>query len=120
MKILNLLTLLVIAFAFAVFASDSALRDTVIAKATGLLGGDDAGALWGIIVAIVGIGGRLILKKIPTIMRGPVGLVFWNVMKGIFGDGVVLSNHSDPEYLKTELSKKYPLLNIDIKAPAVK
>lgn len=103
-------------FLFAVVAfAGEALRDSTISKLAPILGGDDAAAIWGIIVALVGIVGRVILKKIPTGMRGLAGVVFWNVMKGIFGDGVVLSNNTNPEYLKRELSKKYPLLQIEIK-----
>jgi len=112
---ISLSLLIVIILSTICFAADPSLKDTVIGKLTGPLGDVDAAAVWGIIISIIGILGRVILKKIPTIMRGPVSLIFWNIMKGIFGDGVVLSNNSDPEYLKKELTKKYPLLQIGIK-----
>jgi hypothetical protein len=107
--------LMLLGLSVVVMAATSTLENNVVGKLTGVLGDADAAAVWGIIVSIIGIIGRLILKRVPTVMRGIAGTIFWSIAKGIFGDGVVLSNHTDPEYLKEELKKKYPLLDINIK-----
>ena len=85
----------------------------VLAKAFGV---DIAGKIMAALVAVIGwIIGRVVLKKIPTRMQGIVGKIFWKFAAVLFGSGVVMDNHTDPEYVKAELVKKYPLLQIDIK-----
>jgi len=70
-------------------------------------------AAWTAFIAIAGIACRLFLKKVPG---AGLGGLFWIIMKGLFGDGVVLENNTDPKYLQQELSKKYPALDIRIKS----
>lgn len=80
--------------------------------------GDAAAAttVWTSLLTILGmVVSRVVLKRIPTVARGLLGKVIWSFLSGLFGDGVVLSNHPDPEYLKEKLKKKFPLLRIDVK-----
>jgi hypothetical protein len=72
-------------------------------------------AIYTAIAGLIGIGLRVLLKKLPTVMQGVVGVVFWKIAAALFGDGVVLSKHTDMNYVKNELIKKFPLLRIDIK-----
>lgn len=67
------------------------------------------------IAGLISIGLRIVLKRIPTAMQGIVGFVFWKIAAALFGDGVMLRNNTDPEFVKRELIKRYPLLQIDIK-----
>lgn len=104
-------------FAAFCFAGDyGTVGDKVFEPLAKLFGADTAGKLLAALVAVIGwIISRVILKKVPVSMQGIIGKVFWSIAKGLFGDGVVLANHTNPEYLKAELKKKYPLLQIDIK-----
>lgn len=77
--------------------------------------GNVALAVYTAIVGLIGIGIRVLLKKIPTAMNGVASMIIWKIAAFLFGDGVVLSNHTDPEYVKQQLIKKYPLLKIDVK-----
>ena len=70
--------------------------------------------LFGTILTAIGIMIRFALKKIPTKTSGIIGFVVWHVAAFLFGDGVKLENHSDTEYVRDQLKKKYPLLNIEI------
>jgi hypothetical protein len=74
-------------------------------------------AIYTAIAGLIGIGLRVLLKKLPTVMQGVVGVVFWRIAAALFGDGVMLRNNTDPNFVKTELMKRYPLLRIDIKNP---
>jgi hypothetical protein len=74
-------------------------------------------AIYTAIAGLIGIGLRVILKKLPTVMQGIVGVVFWRIAAALFGDGVMLRNNTDPNFVKAELIKRYPLLSIDIKKP---
>lgn len=74
-----------------------------------------AASVYTAIIGLLGIGIRVLLKKIPTTMQGLAGKIAWKIAAALFGSGVVLENHTDPEYVKKELVKKYPLLQIDIK-----
>lgn len=74
-----------------------------------------AASVYTAIVGLLGIGLRILLKRIPTSMQGIAGKIIWKIAAALFGSGVVLENHTDPEYVKQELIKKYPLLQIDIK-----
>ena len=81
-----------------------------------LFGVELAGKIMGGLIGIIGwIVARVILKKIPTSMQGIVGKIFWKIASGLFGDGVIMSQHKDLEFVKKELIKKHPLLQIDIK-----
>jgi hypothetical protein len=71
----------------------------------------------GALMTVIGVIARVLLKMLPVNLQGVLGLIFWPIMKGLFGDGVVLANNKDPEYVKKELLKKYDYLNIEIKTP---
>jgi hypothetical protein len=66
------------------------------------------------IVSIIGICARVLLKKVPVVARGIVGMFFWKIAAILFGDGVLLENNKNTEYVRDELKKKYPLLSIKI------
>jgi hypothetical protein len=57
---------------------------------------------------------RFILKKVPSKTSGIIGFALWHAAAFLFGDGVKLENNTDMKYVKEELKKKYPLLNIEI------
>jgi TctA family transporter len=109
--------LVLVAFVVFCFAGEyGTIGDKLLAPLAKLFGADLAGKVLAAVIAIIGwILGRLILKWVPTSMRTIVGKVFWKIMAGLFGDGVLLANHNDPEYLKAELTKKYKIFQIDIK-----
>jgi hypothetical protein len=72
--------------------------------------------IYSVILTIIGIGIRVLLKKLPTVASGIVGKILWKLAAVLFGDGVVLSNNKDAEAVKAALQKKYPLFDIVDKA----
>jgi hypothetical protein len=104
-------------FFVVVFAGNGVAGEGLITLLAKWFNADPASALsiYTSILTIVYAGARVILKKIPTKMNGSVSFMFWHVMSFLFGDGVKLENHTDNDYVKEQLKKKYPLLNIEIK-----
>jgi hypothetical protein len=99
-----------------VFAGNGSVGDDVVDMLTKLFGDNGVAiTIYTAIVSLIGIGLRVLLKKIPTAMQGIVGIVFWKIAAALFGDGVMLRNNTDPNFVKNELIKRYPLLRIDVK-----
>jgi hypothetical protein len=72
-------------------------------------------AAWTSIITMIGIGCRVLLKKVPG---AGLGGFFWTIAKFFFGDGVILENNTDRNYVTEELKKKYPWISeISIKPP---
>lgn len=71
--------------------------------------------IYTLLLTIIGIVCRVMLKRLPTVIRGIAGKVVWSALAGLFGDGVVMDNNKDMEFVKDRLKKKYPLLQIEIK-----
>ena len=72
-------------------------------------------AAWTSIITMIGIGCRVLLKKIPG---AGLGGFFWTIAKFFFGDGVILENNTDRNYVTEELKKKYPWISeITVKPP---
>lgn len=120
-RLLGLVSYLVAALTLCIipvlaFAGNGVAGDEVVDMLTKLLKDNTlAVAIYTTIVGLVGIGLRVLLKKIPTVMQGVVGIFFWKVAAALFGDGVILENHKDAQFIKDQLIKKYPLLQIKIK-----
>lgn len=115
-KVFVFFAFIVVAMSAVVFAGNGVAGDQILDLLKKLI--PDSGvalAVYTAIVGLIGIAIRVLLKKIPTAMSGIVGLVIWKIAAFLFGDGVVLEKHTDPEYVKAQLIKKYPLLQIDIK-----
>lgn len=72
-------------------------------------------AIYTAIMGLIGIGFRILLKKLPTGMQTIAGVLFWKIAAALFGDGVVLEKNNDMAYVKRQLLKKYPLLRIEVK-----
>jgi len=118
---LQFMVLVFSAFLFCIvpilaFAGNGTAGDEIVDMLTRMLKDNTmAVAIYTAIAGLIGIGLRILLKKIPTVMQGIVGVIFWKIAAALFGDGVMLENHKDVEFVKRELIKKYPLLSIDIK-----
>lgn len=98
------------------FAGNGSVGTDIIVMLTDLLKDNTlAVTIYTAIAGLIGIGLRVLLKKLPTAMQGIVGLLFWKIAAALFGDGVMLRNNTDPEFVKSELMKRYPLLQIKIK-----
>jgi len=101
-------------FAFA--GSNGSVGNDIITMLTDLLKDNTlAVTIYTAIAGLIGIGLRVLLKKVPTAMQGIVGIFFWRIAAALFGDGVMLRNNTDPELVKRELIKRYPLLQIKVK-----
>jgi hypothetical protein len=101
----------------ALAAGNGVAGDEIVDMLTKLLKDNTvAVAIYTSIAGLIGIGLRILLKKIPTAMQGIVGIVFWKIAAALFGDGVVLEKNTNPEYVKQQLMKKFPLLRIDVKS----
>lgn len=105
---------------FAVAASASGIvGDTLISWFVKALEVDPAAALsiYTAIAVALGVIVRVLLKLAPVKLQG-IFTVLWNLAAFLFGNGVKLENNKDPEYVKAALTKKYPLLQIDVKSIA--
>lgn len=70
------------------------------------------------VIGLIGIGIRVLLKKIPGGADGMLAGLIWKLLVFLFGKGVVMSGNTDMEFVKKELQKEYPLLKIDIQKVA--
>lgn len=102
------------------FAADNGIAGSQIIDMLEKLLKDNtvAVSIYTAIVGLISIGMRILLKKLPTVMQGIMGAIFWKIAAALFGSGVVLENHKDPKYVKAQLIKKYPMFQIDIKKMA--
>lgn len=116
--ILTLFAFIVCLVPVLAFAGNGTVGNDIVDMLTKLLKDNTlAMAIYTAIAGLIGIGLRVLLKKLPTVMQGIVGVVFWRIAAALFGDGVMLRNNTDPNFVKAELMKRYPLLRIDIKHP---
>lgn len=115
---LFLLCLVLFVFVFPILAADNGMVGDDIVAALGKLIKDNTivMTIYSVILTIIGIGIRVLLKKLPTVASGIVGKILWKLAAVLFGDGVVLSNNKDAEAVKAALQKKYPLFDIVDKA----
>jgi hypothetical protein len=98
------------------FTGNGVVGDNIVNVLTKLLHDNTiAITIYTAILILVGIGLRILLKRIPTTMQGIVSIILWKVAAVLFGDGILLQNNTDPIFVKNELIKKYPLLQIKIK-----
>jgi hypothetical protein len=107
----------IMTFVSVVFAGDSGIVGDSIIAALGKLIKDQTvvAGIYGAIVWLLVIGIRFALAKIPGGADGPLASVLWKIASWLFGKEVVMSNNTDTEYIKKQLIKDYPLLQIDIK-----
>lgn len=98
------------------FTGNGVVGDNIVSVLTKVLQDNTiAITIYTAILILVGIGLRILLKRIPTTMQGIVSVILWKVAAVLFGDGILLQNNTDPIFVKNELIKKYPLLQIKIK-----
>jgi len=118
-KFLVLVGVLVLTFVTLIFAADNAgaVGNTILAFLEKLLkvSPEMSLSIYTTMLVLLGIVVRVILKKIPGGVEGPIGKVVWWLLSVLFGSGVRLEGSTDNEYVKAQLKKKFPLLNIEIK-----
>jgi hypothetical protein len=119
LKYLILSCVLILTFVTLLFAADSAgvVGNTILAFLEKMLkvSPEVALSIYTTILVVLGIVIRVILKKIPGGVEGPIGKVVWWLLSIFFGSGVRLEGSTDKEYVKAQLKKRFPLLNIEIK-----
>lgn len=115
-KIFTLVLAVLFIVPAVILASDNGtVGDSIIVMLADLLKDNSlAVTAYTAIVGIIGICARVLLKKVPTVARGIVGAIFWKIAAILFGDGVLLENNKDTEFVRDQLKKKYPLLSIKI------
>lgn len=117
MKKMIMLIILCATVGFAFGATNGVVGDKVVGWLQTVLGFSPEFALeiYTAIVVVLVIIVRIVLKKMPSSTETIFGRVIWKFLSGIFGDGVMIENNTNPEFIKEQLIKKHPFLKIEVK-----